>query len=86
VKAAKASRRVSAEKVVLSHHPRARLERHRTNGGEVYYLVRIYDAGERKLAARQMPSGEGNTKAQAWRDAQDRLGLICLAYSGGNAS
>ena len=64
--------RISPERIFKSHHPRATIERHSTTGGEVYYLVR-------KQRDAFMWSGEGDTKAQAWKDACERLGLTALA-------
>lgn len=63
--------RISPERIFKSHHPRATIERHSTTGGEVYYLVR-------KERRAYEPSGDGYTKAQAWKDACERLGLTAI--------
>lgn len=50
------------EAAVRGVYPRAAIERQKTNGGQVYYLVRsTWDAGS------YLASGE--TKAQAWAKA-----------------
>lgn len=61
---------MSAERIFLSHFPRARLERQRELRQGVYYLVR--------LPGKQMWSGCGDTKAQARRDACDRYNLTAV--------
>ncbi len=50
------------EKIVREVHPRATIERQKTYGGQVYYLVReAYGA--------HMYIGSGDTRAEAWAAA-----------------
>ena len=64
--------RISPERIFKSHYPSAVIRRHTTNGYKTYYLVR-------KQRDTIMWSGSGDTKAQAWKDACERLGLTALA-------
>jgi hypothetical protein len=61
--------RISAEQLFKQSFPQAVAERHKTTGHETYFLVR-------KSRNEYMPSGDGKTRAAAWRDACVRLGLI----------
>ena len=63
--------RASAERIFKSHYPKAVIRRHTTTGRKSYYLVR-------KQRDAFMWSGEGGTKAQAWKDACERMGLTAI--------
>ena len=71
--------RLSPEKLFKQKYPHATVERQRTTGYVTYYLVRKNDgvnpANGRPVQS-FMPFGEGDTAAQAWRDACEREGLI----------
>lgn len=62
--------KVSGKRLVLSHYPKATIERCR--GNRTYFLVRKLGRTE------HMWTGCGDTPAQAWNDAADRLGLTAL--------
>lgn len=64
---------------MLAKHPSARVERQRQVYGKPYYLIRIHDAGERKCGPRHGWSGCGDTPAQAWNDAAERMGMFDAA-------
>lgn len=68
--------KIAAKRIVLSHYPKATIERQRGNGyGEKHYFL------VRKERHEHMWSGCGDTQAQAWADAQDRLKLTGLKES-----
>jgi len=67
-------RKMTAEQIFVSHFPKAKIEHQRGQAGGGYFLVR-------KRRDEHMWSGCGNTKAQAWRDACERIGLT-RAYDG----
>jgi len=50
--------------IVKEKYPNARSERHVTNNGEVYWLIRP--------RLRSMYIGKGKTQKQAWQDAATR--------------
>lgn len=50
----------------MARFPNATAERHRTNGGRTYWLVR-------KVRGDYMPFAEGDTQAKAWADAWKKL-------------
>lgn len=50
---------------VQAAHPDARAERHRTYGRETYWLIRFGRAF--------MPFAEGETEAEAWKNAAAKL-------------
>ncbi len=67
--------------MVLAKHPRARSERHKKAMGETYFLIRIWDAESAARGPRHDWTGCGDTEAQAWNDAADRLGLFANAQT-----
>ncbi|HET9063736.1 MAG TPA: hypothetical protein VFO62_10645 [Candidatus Binatia bacterium] len=63
--------RVSAERMFRSHFPHATIEKQRYLKGGFYYLVRE-ELGDIAW------SGSGDTKARAWSNACERLGITSL--------
>lgn len=57
--------RVSAKTQVKKLRPEAEAERHRTNGGRVYWLIR--------MGREFMWFADGETEAAAWKKALDTL-------------
>lgn len=53
--------------LVEAKYPSARSEKHKTNGGETYYLI-VSGSGNTKRRL-----GDGDTLSKAWKDAKDNL-------------
>ena len=64
-------RQPSGKTLVLAKYPDARIETQRQQIGKTYYLIRRWPGG----SPPQDWSGCGDTPAQAWNDAADRMGL-----------
>ena len=56
---------MTAKEYVKSVHPNARAERHKTNGGKTYWLIRNGNAF--------CPMGEGATESKAWVNIKTKL-------------
>jgi hypothetical protein len=57
---------MSAESTFKARFPGAAAERHRTNGGRIYWLIR-------RQRGDYVPYAEGDTKAKAWTCAVAKL-------------
>lgn len=56
---------MTSEEFVKSHLPKAKAEKHTTNRGESYYLIRDGRA--------TMYLASGETKAKAWKNAKEYI-------------
>lgn len=56
---------MTSKDFVKSHYHKAKSERHKTNGGEVYYLIRD--------GRNTMYMAEGSTESKAWMNAKESI-------------
>ena len=56
---------MTAKEFVLKNYPSARAEKQKTNGGEVYWLIRMGRA--------TMYFSEGETQSKAWINAKKKI-------------
>ena len=59
---------MKSKSIVLEQWPRAAVQRYRTNGGKVYYLV-----WSKPIGTSRTRLGAGDSTAAAWSDAAQRL-------------